>query len=129
MLVMRELHWAAGFLEGEGSFTAVHAGKRPDGRLRSSYNPMVHAGQVDRESLDRLQRIFGGRIYKHNMHTGNPCWRWQLAGRKGIALMMTLWSLMSERRRFQIEASIHRWKRGLSRSDAARKAWGIRRGR
>jgi hypothetical protein len=109
-LSMTDLHWAAGFLEGEGSFTAVRAGKRPDGRPRESFNLMVHAGQVERGPLEKLQRLFGGSLYKHNMHTGNPCVRWQICGRKAVALMMTMWALMSTRRRGQIEASIEKWK-------------------
>ena len=35
---------------------------------------------------------------------------WRLHGRRAIAFMMTIWPLMSERRREQIELAIERWK-------------------
>lgn len=44
-----QLGWAAGFLEGEGSFT-------------NGGSPCVSAGQVQREPLERLSALFGGRI-------------------------------------------------------------------
>jgi hypothetical protein len=120
---MMDLNWAAGFLEGEGTFSAVPSGKRKDGTFRPTFNAMTHAGQVNLEPLLRLQGIFGGRIYKHNMHTGNPCWRWQVAGNKGVAIMMTIGTLMSARRREQIEEAIARWKNNRSRSGAAKARW------
>ncbi len=107
---MVELGWAAGFLEGEGSFTAVSAGRRADGRPRASFNVSVNAGQVNLEPLHRLQKLFGGHIYRHNMHTGNPIWRWQIYGKAAIGIMLTVWTMMSERRRQQIENAVTKWK-------------------
>lgn len=47
-------HWAAGFIEGEGCF-----------RFDSGYVKIVTA-QKEREPLERLQQIIGGRIYTDN---------------------------------------------------------------
>lgn len=132
---MADLYWAAGFLEGEGSFTAVHAGKRPDGRLRATYNVQVSCGQQNREPLEKLEAVFGGTILyrklnyvsrktpekKHDLHV------WYLRGWRGIALMMTLWTLMSGRRRAQIEHAIQRWKDNQSPNGENHLRW-VRRG-
>lgn len=91
---MEDLYWAAGFLEGEGAFHATPRSRNREDDSKS-YNLVVSAGQ---------------RIYDHNMHTGWPILRWQVCGRRAVALMLTLWTLMSTRRREQIELSIQRFK-------------------
>ena len=101
---IRELYWAAGFLEGEGYFTGKGIGK-------SSHR--VGAGQRDKECLERLQRIFGGSIYFAH---GNPeknitsMHAWQLSDIASRGVMMTLYSLLSERRKESIRACLMTWK-------------------
>lgn len=97
----RELEWAAGFLEGEGSFSSngVGAGKQ-----------MVHAGQKHNEPLLRLQQMFGGRVYARpntkfgttDRVAGAPLWCWYVCGARARGVMLTLISLLSSRRRAQI---------------------------
>jgi hypothetical protein len=120
---MTDIYWAAGFLEGEGSFTGSYQKRHATGIVRRSATFSVNAGQTNTEPLERLQRLFGGHIYRHNMHTGNPIWRWQLCGKAGIGLMMTLWTLMSLRRKQQIEICIQRFRDNNSRSEAQRARW------
>src|SRR5439155_26696382 len=55
---IRDLEWAAGFLEGEGAFGAY--GNPPRARY-----PRVSASQVNPAPLLRLQQIFGGRIRQY----------------------------------------------------------------
>jgi hypothetical protein len=105
-LSMKDLHWAAGFLEGEGSFCTTR-GKRPDGRLRAAWDVKMDAGQNCVETLLRLQNIFGGYVYPK---TKTCVSKWHLNGRTAVGAMMTLWTLMSKRRRKQIEQTIERWK-------------------
>ncbi len=52
-----ELAWAAGFIDGEGTFgIQKQKGKKPI--------PYLQAGQIDRQVLDRLQEALGlGKVY------------------------------------------------------------------
>lgn len=100
MLTPRELEWAAGFLEGEGSF------------VNRKNIPGVVAAQVQREPLDRLQGMFGGKMYlRPSAKVGRqPCYFWALYGIAAAGLSMTMLTLMSSRRRQQILSSLARWR-------------------
>jgi hypothetical protein len=100
-LNLNDLYWAAGFIEGEGTFT--HGG---------SFG--VVASQVQLWPLERLQTLFGGSISTN----GRPprshhqqCHVWYLHGYKAAGLAMTLWMLMSPRRRQQIERALKKWSK------------------
>jgi hypothetical protein len=98
----RDIAWAAGFLEGEGSFSCPRVA------------PQIQASQVQRDPLDRLQAMFGGHIY-HLRHTSDhplrkPYYRWNLNGTRAAAVMMTITGLMSPRRVEQIIAALAPWK-------------------
>jgi hypothetical protein len=97
------LAWAAGFLEGEGSFV-----KGPDG------SPCVSAAQVQREPIDRLELMFGGKISRRstNGFSDKQIFVWRLSARRSIEVMMTLYILMSPKRRGEIESAISKWKSG-----------------
>lgn len=102
MIAIRDLAWAAGFLEGEGSFN-------------SQRSPRVSAAQVQREPLERLQALFGGRIAFRRTTAGfkkGTIWVWALSVGPSVEVMMTLWTFMSPRRRGQIEAALENWKQG-----------------
>jgi hypothetical protein len=109
MLVTSDLHWAAGFLEGEGAFMAIPM----RGKYKLSqvdwvrWNPVVDAAQVNAEPLLKLQRIFGGKIYKQTRPQGNrqQAHSWRLHGKAAVAFMLTVWTLMSDRRRSQIAST------------------------
>ncbi len=106
MINIVDLHWAAGFLDGEGSFQA----------LERNGNATVVSDQKYRPSLEKLQRIFGGYIYIRRRKPGSAFpgsqdyFIWQVAGRRAIEVMMTLYVLMSPYRKGQIEKAIQRWK-------------------
>jgi hypothetical protein len=92
-VALRDLYWAAGFLEGDGSF-------------QYSGGPYVSATQVNREPLQRLKRAFGGTIATQSRK--RPVTRtygvWTLHGTKAIELMARLFPLMSPERRYQVQA-------------------------
>lgn len=93
---IRDLEWAAGFLEGEGCFSTC-GGKYPSAQ--------VDAAQIQREPLERLQRLFGGRVSVMRQGTkpdASPLWRWRVSGPRARGISMTLYSLMSTRRQGQI---------------------------
>jgi hypothetical protein len=115
-LTTTDLHWAAGFLEGEGSFGNGGAGIG------------MNASQVQKEPLEKLQRLFGGNLHLDNTSIKHPnhqnCWHWTLVGRAGAAIMMTLYVLMSTRRKQQIEKYLTVWK--ATKSRPGRKYRGVR---
>lgn len=86
---MHDIHWLAGFFEGEGSFS-------DDGHVRIT--------QVTRWPLDRVREVFGGRVIQYETDAINGrisvfCWYATGARARGIA--MTMYSLLSPRRQLQ----------------------------
>lgn len=100
---IRELHWVAGFLEGDGSFLAGE----------NNYI-IVCASQVQKFPLEKLQSLVGGNITlearNHKYPNWNDIYRWQVSGARAAGLMMTLYSLMMSKRRRQIATALETWK-------------------
>lgn len=99
-LVRSDFAWAAGFLEGEGSFT-----------YQASL--AVSASQVQRWPLERMASLFGGRISTNGRVTQPQrqlCFVWYLHGHRAAGLMMTLFLLLSPRRRDQIRRALTIWR-------------------
>jgi hypothetical protein len=98
------LAWAAGFLEGEGSFSAS----------RPSMSLYISAKQVQLWPLKRLRKLFGGNIYIHTGISGkfnkDVIPQWAMSGARAVGLMMTLFRLMSPRRQKQIRKAIKLWQ-------------------
>lgn len=100
-MTLKDLYWAAGFIEGEGSFYA--------------YNgcPAVRVGQKDKQPLERLVSILGGKlITERRKYKGlpNDIYIWQRNGKHAAAIMMTLYPLMSDRRKEKIVEALTIWK-------------------
>lgn len=87
-----DLRWAAGFLEGEGSFSGGYNGHT------------VAVPQVNREPLEWLVRWFGGRIMPvpPRRSTQSPAFTWYVTGPRARGVMMTLYGFLSQRRQSQI---------------------------
>lgn len=96
---VKDIAWAAGFLEGEACF---------------SFNgtPGVYANQVSREPLDRLRELFGGTIAwcKAQREGWSAQWNWFITGKRAAGLMMTVYALMSSRRQARITEHLNRWR-------------------
>lgn len=105
MLTVKDVAWAAGFMEGEGSF--VLAG-------RNKVSPVVSVAQVQREPLERMQRMFGGNISLQRRSLKRPTNQdiHQMAwtGRRAAEIIMTLYVLMSPRRQEQMRKVLDVWK-------------------
>lgn len=103
-----DLHWAAGFLDGEGSFATIPV-KHRDG-IGVSHSARVFASQLYPESLQKLATLFGGSIYfregRGNLLSKKGIWTWSVHGGMARGLMMTLYILLSPYRRQQIRASL-----------------------
>lgn len=96
-----DIAWAAGFIEGDGSFTATNSRRTC---------PCVSAVQMTMEPIEKLLRLFGGRVYTWTHTQGHIYSKWYVAGARAAGLMMTLYPLMSQRRKDQIEKSLSLWR-------------------
>jgi len=115
MLSTADIHWAAGFLEGEGSFN-----------LTKKMQVGITCGQNEQEPLVKLQQLFGGSLRQRGtIARGSTVrlWVWQLWCRRGAGVMMTLYPLMSMRRKEQIEKALTGWKSRPAKINAGKK-WG-----
>lgn len=110
-----EIHWIAGFLEGEGSFTASRGSNGyPTAR--------VEANQNQKEPLEKLHRLLGGSLRRRGGKTvrfknrsreyeQRDYWSWYAHQARARGIMMTVYSLMSPRRQDQIRNVFAAWKR------------------
>ena len=88
-----ELHWLAGLLEGEGSF-----------QFTKRNAVVVSLGMTDRDVVYRAAEYFGKPIHKEERPLGRKVvYRTQCYGSHALALMMTIYGLMGERRKSQIK--------------------------
>lgn len=86
---MRDLAWAAGFIEGEGSF----------GRS------VIAATQKGVEPLQMLHAFFGGTVRedrkKRGLGAGSKMWNWNAHGARARGIIMTLYPFFTTRRKAQ----------------------------
>lgn len=95
-----ELHWLAGWLEGEGSFQAPPPSKPRGPRISAQAKDsdvVVEAGR-----LLQIKPVFEKRRRQH----WSPMWRVILQGDRATALMLTLEPLMGTRRKEQIQSAV-----------------------
>lgn len=87
---LEDVSWLAGLFEGEGSF---------------SVGRQIAIGQKDREVLDRVQMLFGGRVvgpYLAKSSLGQTSMhRWYATGERGRGICRTIYHLLTERRKAQ----------------------------
>ena len=107
MVNPRDIRWLAGLLEGEASFQS-----RPENK-----QPRIDLQMTDEDVVAKAASILG---VKHSYcrkpyvtRTGKltkPAYRTMVDARKAAAWMMTLYSLMGERRKEQIKRALDAWK-------------------
>ena len=92
-----ELSWAAGLLEGEGSFSLVPS--------HGSAILKITCAMSDLDTIERLARILGGNVYSLTQR-GNykPMWSWSVQRRDVVVpLLRILQPMMGLRRQAKIE--------------------------
>lgn len=104
MILINDIYWTAGFLEGEGSFG-------------SRYNsPNIRACQVEKYPVQKLKFLYGGSLLL-DRRNGNPKYspisRWQLCGIRAVGLMMSIYQLMSPKRQSEILNQLSIWRKAL----------------
>lgn len=96
----RDLGWAAGFIEGEGSIAIYRGG--------SAQSCGINATNCDREPLLRLQQMFGGCIHKKSLGVKNrqQPYYWGVYGVRARGVIMTLYAMLSRRRQAKCRAAL-----------------------
>ena len=90
---MNDIHWAAGFVEGEAAIT-----KRKD----YPGQPRLMINQKDIEPLQKCRDLFGGALKQYKYEHGDY-WVWTLTGPRARGFLFTVYSLLSMRRKQQIK--------------------------
>lgn len=99
MISKTDIHWLAGYLDGEACF------------LMNRGQPRITVGAIDSDLIYKCQRLIGGPVWGPKIYAGKqPEWRWCITGSRAIGTMMTLFSLMSQRRQWQIAKVWKEWK-------------------
>ena len=106
-LSVRDIAWLAGLLEGEGCFST---------RKKNNYI-RIHVNLTDYDVIARAAEILRTKVQgpyqpKVPRKDGSPCkpvWRVCVYGPRAASWMMTLYSLLGERRREQIELALASW--------------------
>ena len=93
-----DLHWAAGFLEGEGCFFAKYSTQKG----KRYHTECVSANQVNPEPLPKLLSMFGGHIRLDRYGRNQPIHVWYCHGARALGVMQTLLPLLSTKKREQI---------------------------
>lgn len=97
-----DLHWLAGLIEGEGCIGKAH--KRP------RFTPCITVAMTDRDVILRVAELFKRKIYEAAPPNRKRIFSTRVSGAEAIAWMMTLYSLMGERRKARIREAIAEWK-------------------
>lgn len=101
MITTRDIAWAAGFYEGEGSVMFHWRLVR------------VEIQQTQQWVLEKMRDLFGGTIYlrKKPVKGGRQVtWQWQIGGAHAAGVMMTLYSFLSPRRQYQVRDVLAKWR-------------------
>lgn len=96
-----ERAWAAGFFDGEGSFSIAN-------RSQGQCAPQISVAQCNRGPLDRFRAaVFGiGKIYgpykPKNQHSVKPEWRYKTGGcQASLTVVGALWPYLCEPQKSQ----------------------------
>lgn len=106
MVTIAEVAWTAGILEGEGSFSRLKT-------RNGSYVPRVVCSMSDRDVLEELQRIWGGKIWtkgeKRESHH-KEMFYWSTSSQwDAVELMIAVLPFMGTRRSFRINELLSEW--------------------
>ena len=86
---IRDIVWAAGVYEGEGSVQEQRGGAQ------------IHLGQKDQWVAYRLRDLFGGSVCERKMNN-QPFYDWHVSGVRARGALLTMLCFLSPRRQGQI---------------------------
>ena len=100
-----DIYWLSGLLEGGGTFFI-----RPNGT-----SPMIKVAMKDKDVIKRVQFMLGGNYaFIESCVNNSPFYTYQIFGLLSVQWMMTLYSLVGERRRVRILEILNLWKGYIS---------------
>lgn len=98
MLTSQNLNWISGLVEGEGYF----------GYDKS---PVIKVEMTDKDVVEKLAAYWKSSIFFSNYNIKyKPKYVTSIHGKNAIGWMLTLYSLLGDRRRSKIEDVLIRWK-------------------
>ena len=106
----RKIEWLAGLLEGEGCF---HLGRIRNERAKRWYaEPKIQLVMTDEDVLRSAAALLDATVTVPNwkLKSGKTAYRAVLYGPHAIGWMMTLYSLMGNRRKEKIRECVSAWK-------------------
>jgi hypothetical protein len=118
----KDIAWAAGVYEGEGTCNFHVCGNRGTNRNGSTYQVIqMSVAQKDSWLCHRLRDLFGGAVRVINSKTGsikNPdarCnyHRWDLSGTRALGFLQTIYIFLSPRRKAQIRLVLDQARRAI----------------
>lgn len=118
MIDIKQIHWLAGIVEGEGYFQPFFKGTRPEGAGIKYVNPRIKVTMTDEDVIRRCHAVSGvghvtGPVFpKYRKEKGyeKPLWSWTVSKTSdAMGLMMTLYPLMGERRQARIRDCLEAW--------------------
>lgn len=96
---IKNIYWLAGLLEGEGCFGLS------SGCIRISLN------MTDRDIVEQVADLFGCRVSTYQpLGNRKRVYSAEIFSNRAAGWMMTLYSLMGERRKIKIRESLLHWK-------------------
>lgn len=99
---IKNIHWLAGLLEGEGSFGFYNGG------------PLIQLNMCDYDIVEKAHKKLSCTskilILNKEYTNHNTSYRITIQGSLAISWMFTLYSLMGKRRKNQITEAINKWK-------------------
>lgn len=106
MVETEDIYWLAGLLEGEGCF----------GAHTKTKTPRIRLNMTDLDVVERAHKLLGAtcKISRVDRSKQNPNWKdtynFTVPGRRAAGWMMTLYSLMGERRQAKIREVLFEWQ-------------------
>ena len=118
MLNTKDIYWLAGLLEGEGCFFTSYQSNKPKYKY-----PRILLGMTDRDVIEKAAKILGGTVYLVGEKKNRKrVWYVSVARtHQAVGWMMTLYSLMGERRKLKIKECLGSWKNDKKRPYKMRK--------
>lgn len=109
MIKATDIHWVAGFLEGEGWFGFNRSVK-------------ILFPQKDPWPVEKFHELFGGCVYNRPAYASSkPQQIWSASGKTAAAICMMVYPFMSPRRQETIRKALQRWKAQGTRADHLRR--------
>lgn len=90
---IKDIAWAAGLYEGEGSCS------------RNGDSGGARITQKDRWVCDRMRNLFGGTVGTQTNRSGS-WYIWHVSGPRARGFLMTIFTFLSPRRRVQVKAAL-----------------------